>query len=229
MDTRAYLSKFGWSTGEGLGKNRQGRASIIQVSSKNDQKGVGAREDWTDSHSTMVESTLKNINIKVGSGSDSDSDSSSSSESEDDTESRKLNTDTGPAPKDNATLPTSYGGFFHRATQSDDHRVDTSSTHSRDIERTPPTSGHRVQTKFMYKDRMLGKLKRIQRQELESQRGSKVSESEIVLKPSTGTESVKREGNLSKKKSKKRKRSKSNKSKSKSSKRRKSKRNKDSN
>eukprot|EP01083_Nonionella_stella_P074894 203308_1 len=190
MDTRAYLSKFGWSTGEGLGKNRQGRASIIQVSSKNDQKGVGAREDWTDSHSTMVESTLKNINIKVGSGSDSDSDSSSSSESEDDTESRKLNTDTGPAPKDNATLPTSYGGFFHRATQSDDHRVDTSSTHSRDIERTPPTSGHR---------------------------------------PSTGTESVKREGNLSKKKSKKRKRSKSNKSKSKSSKRRKSKRNKDSN
>ncbi|KAL1919151.1 uncharacterized protein VTP21DRAFT_2533 [Calcarisporiella thermophila] len=42
----AQLSKYGWSKGQGLGKNRDGIKKAISVSQKQDTKGVGSETDW---------------------------------------------------------------------------------------------------------------------------------------------------------------------------------------
>ncbi|EIE90104.1 hypothetical protein RO3G_14815 [Rhizopus delemar RA 99-880] len=41
---QSQLEKFGWSKGEGLGKNKHGSAKHISVSVKNDKKGVGVNQ-----------------------------------------------------------------------------------------------------------------------------------------------------------------------------------------
>ncbi|KAI8335447.1 hypothetical protein BC941DRAFT_430337 [Chlamydoabsidia padenii] len=38
---KTQLEKFGWSSGDGLGKHRDGRTKHVTVSKKNDKKGVG--------------------------------------------------------------------------------------------------------------------------------------------------------------------------------------------
>lgn len=44
----AYLQKFGWDKGKGLGKNEDGLTKAISVTKKDDASGVGLKEDWTD-------------------------------------------------------------------------------------------------------------------------------------------------------------------------------------
>ncbi|KAI7863184.1 hypothetical protein BDF14DRAFT_1846373 [Spinellus fusiger] len=42
---QTQLEKFGWSNGDGLGKNKDGKVKHIAVSVKNDKKGVGVAEN----------------------------------------------------------------------------------------------------------------------------------------------------------------------------------------
>ncbi|KAI7905505.1 uncharacterized protein BX663DRAFT_419870, partial [Cokeromyces recurvatus] len=44
---QSQLEKFGWSSGEGLGKEKKGNVKHISVTIKNDKKGVGVNKgDW---------------------------------------------------------------------------------------------------------------------------------------------------------------------------------------
>ncbi|KAI9483564.1 MAG: hypothetical protein EXX96DRAFT_499807 [Benjaminiella poitrasii] len=44
---QSQLEKFGWASGEGLGKDKKGNAKHINVTMKNDKKGVGVNKgDW---------------------------------------------------------------------------------------------------------------------------------------------------------------------------------------
>ncbi|OZJ03776.1 hypothetical protein BZG36_03464 [Bifiguratus adelaidae] len=40
------LEKYGWSKGQGLGKNRDGIKKAISIAKKDDTKGVGAKDQW---------------------------------------------------------------------------------------------------------------------------------------------------------------------------------------
>eukprot|EP00727_Mastigamoeba_balamuthi_P001782 m51a1_g11600 hypothetical protein (252) ;mRNA; r:127910-128791 len=44
MDTKAYLAKFGWSEGKGLGKNEDGIKTYLRVNKKADNAGVGRHQ-----------------------------------------------------------------------------------------------------------------------------------------------------------------------------------------
>ncbi|KAI8977329.1 hypothetical protein BDF20DRAFT_836144 [Mycotypha africana] len=73
---QSQLEKFGWETGEGLGKNKEGNAKHISVTVKNDKKGVGVNKgDWEfawwdhlynkSAHSVVVEKDQEKGEIKV--------------------------------------------------------------------------------------------------------------------------------------------------------------------
>mmetsp|Transcript_238 Transcript_238/g.290 ORF Transcript_238/g.290 Transcript_238/m.290 type:complete len:285 (-) Transcript_238:1352-2206(-) len=89
-----FLKKLGWKEGDGLGKQRQGRATHVKVVKKDDNLGIGAKDanvedfssQWWSHGFSSASSKLKSI--KASSESDSDSDSGSNS-SDSDSESVK--------------------------------------------------------------------------------------------------------------------------------------------
>jgi len=89
-----FLKKLGWKEGEGLGKDRQGRATHVKVVKKSDNLGIGARDvnvedfsaQWWSHSFSSASSKLKSIGAGSASDSDSDSDSESSSNSDSDSD-----------------------------------------------------------------------------------------------------------------------------------------------
>ena len=77
---QGMLEKMGWRNGEGLGKERQGRAAPVEVTKKDDTKGLGGRFDWDWSHDYAA-SAFDNALAAIGGGNDSGDSSSSSSSS----------------------------------------------------------------------------------------------------------------------------------------------------
>jgi hypothetical protein len=82
---QGMLEKFGWRKGEGLGKQRQGRAEPLEAKPKDDTSGLGARFGWNwgnDYAAIAFDGALAAITV------DGSSASASSSESSDDEEPR---------------------------------------------------------------------------------------------------------------------------------------------
>ena len=80
------LEKMGWSKGDGLGKEKQGRASHIEVAKKDDKSGLGGKYswDWAENYaSAAFEGAMSKFKTDSASSSDSGDSSDSSSDDED--------------------------------------------------------------------------------------------------------------------------------------------------
>ena len=69
----AYLHKFGWRTGTGLGKREDGVVSYVKVSKKEDQAGIGAGLTVTAiarSFETVYNNAARNFNVVIHPDSD---------------------------------------------------------------------------------------------------------------------------------------------------------------
>ncbi|KAF0415879.1 RNA-binding protein, g-patch type [Gigaspora margarita] len=65
--TETQLKKYGWSRGQGLGKNCEGRKDPITVIKKNDMRGLGDNsEDWSfEWWDRVYTKTLDNIKVST--------------------------------------------------------------------------------------------------------------------------------------------------------------------
>eukprot|EP00483_Globobulimina_turgida_P011830 UN11852 len=50
-----YMNKFGWSKGDGLGRNKQGNINHVKTKYKNDNRGIGCK---TTPNDTMFQATM---------------------------------------------------------------------------------------------------------------------------------------------------------------------------
>lgn len=78
---QGMLERMGWRKGDGLGKEKQGRAVPIQLKKKDDTKGLGGRFDW-DWSQDYASSAFDEALAGVAAGSDSPSSASNSSDDE---------------------------------------------------------------------------------------------------------------------------------------------------
>lgn len=73
----AYLQKFGWKAGTGLGKREDGKVSYVKVSKKEDQAGIGAGlavQAIARSFETVFNNAARNFNVVIHADSDDEED-----------------------------------------------------------------------------------------------------------------------------------------------------------
>ena len=88
----AYLHKFGWKAGTGLGKREDGRVSYVKVSKKEDQAGIGAGlavQAIARSFETVFNNAARNFNVVIHDDSDEDEDERNEEKEEERKEAQK--------------------------------------------------------------------------------------------------------------------------------------------
>ncbi len=143
LDTKAYLEKFGWQQGKGLGKDGEGIKESIRTSKKDDKIGVGGHEDFGKSWEDIFNKAAQNVSVVVT------SEGVSMKKSEE-----------GKLRDQLVEKNTIYGGTFLRKTAS--LKVNETKTHG--VKVYEMGSGDRT---HLYHDRSVGKLKRLEQQEAE--------------------------------------------------------------